>query len=117
MSKVARSCSVQTSDDPAIVQGVTGLDAVTVTKAVIVMKLVGGLAPDDKGQLYWGGAGQAVMESTSVMSSLERDGAMHTYTLDLSKNTRWRGTISSLRFDPCASKDVTVTIDEIRLEK
>jgi len=41
---------------------------------------------------------------------------MHTYTVDLKKVPRWRGRISTLRFDPCATKDVQVVIEEIRFE-
>ena len=42
---------------------------------------------------------------------------MHTYTVDLAANPRWRNLISALRFDPWCTKDVEVVIDMFDLVK
>ena len=35
--------------------------------------------------------------------------------LPVAENARWRGTLTSLRFDPCSHQGATVVVDEVRL--
>jgi hypothetical protein len=44
------------------------------------------------------------------------DGAMRTYTIDLTSNMRWRGKISRLRLDPCSVAGVDVKIERVGFE-
>ena len=39
---------------------------------------------------------------------------MHLYTIDLKACPRWRGNITTLRFDPCDTKDIQIAIDDIQ---
>ena len=105
------------SQDPAIQSGALGLQAALYPRMVIVMQVTGGPAGALAGQLFWSETGAAITESTSVRFPLHADGAVHTYTLNLGAHPRWRGEITSLRFDPCDRPGVAVAIEEIRLEK
>ncbi|MBI5093016.1 MAG: glycoside hydrolase family 99-like domain-containing protein [Candidatus Hydrogenedentes bacterium] len=106
-----------TSDDPALVVDTPGLNAETVSKAVIKMQITGAMPPNKTGQLFWSQGGAASTEATSVHFKLETDGKPHTYTIELKSNPRWRGKISSLRLDPCETKGVEVVMDQIDLTK
>ena len=52
-----------------------------------------------------------------MRAELAPDDKMHTYVLDLAANPRWRGQITSLRFDPCSSAEREIEIEEIRLSR
>ncbi len=105
------------SNDPAILNGALDLQASQYARLIIVMQTTGKPGERMTGQLFWSETGAAITESTSIRFPLFRDGAKHTYTLNLSAHPRWRGEITSLRFDPCDKAGVAVAIDEIRLEK
>jgi carotenoid cleavage dioxygenase-like enzyme len=105
------------SADPALQVRTVGLQAAEFPRMVITMQIEGELPNAMGGQLFWSETGTAIDEAASAHFPLEADGAMHTYTLNLGAHPRWRGEITSLRFDPCAVANATVTIDEIRFEK
>ncbi|MFO7975359.1 MAG: glycoside hydrolase family 99-like domain-containing protein [Candidatus Hydrogenedentota bacterium] len=106
-----------TSADPALQVRTLGLQAAEFPRLTITMQVTGSLPGTIAGQLFWSETGAAISEATSVHFPIETEEAMHTYTLNLAKHPRWRGEITSLRFDPCNIANVTVTIDEIRFEK
>jgi hypothetical protein len=105
-----------TSDDPAIVTDSCGVQASAFGKAVVDMQITGPLPPNAQGQLFWSADSQATSEPASVRFSLIADGHLHSYTLDLKTNPRWRGRITLLRLDPCDTKDALIVIDAFRLE-
>jgi len=113
---VAEGCLAftTTSADPALVAGANGLDAAGFTQMEIVM-LVAGAPDDSRAQLFWAPMGGATEEATSVQVPLIPGGQMQTYRFDLKANPKWKGRLSSLRFDPCNAKDAQVRIDSIRL--
>ncbi len=105
-----------TSDDPAIVTDSCGAQASAFGRAVVEMQVTGPLPPDAHAQLFWSADSQATSEPASARFSLIADGQMHSYTLDLKNNPRWRGRITLLRFDPCDTKDALIVMDAFRLE-
>ena len=104
-----------TTRDPALMI-VTDFLARRHPAATLRMRVTGGPPTASNGQLFWAVGGSAMIEATSVRFPIETDGAWHTYTLNLAKNPRWRGRISTLRLDPCDTKDATVYIDHFRIK-
>ena len=104
------------TNDPAITVGTGGFRAKDFKRAVIRMQIVGKIGEGDGGQVFFAIHGQAMTEPTSFRFPLATDGEMHTYTVDLTQVPRWRSRITTLRFDPCSTKDVEVVVDEMRLE-
>jgi hypothetical protein len=101
--------------DPAIVVPLTGVNASNFGTAEVTMQ-VSGKEPAGMGaQLFWSRGGNGTSESASMAVPLETDGGMHTYVFDLRANSRWRGPISMLRFDPCNAADVEIAVDAFRL--
>lgn len=105
-----------TSEDPAILCGMGGLRAREFSRMIIRMRIAGDLRPGDHGQVFFSVGGQAMTEATSFGFALSNDGRTHDYAIDLRTNPRWRSRISTLRLDPCSTKDVEVFIEEIRFE-
>ena len=105
-----------TTRDPAIMVNAGGLRAKGFSKLVLRMQITGPVPPGDHGQLFFSVGGQAMTEATSFRFPLAGDGQMHTYTIDLTGNPRWRSRIATLRLDPCGTEGVDVAIEEIRLE-
>lgn len=105
------------SHDPALMVNLRGLRAADHPAVEVRMLIQGGPGDLHGGQLFWSTGGAATSENTSVRFPIQADGAMHTYTIDLTANPRWRGRIASLRFDPCNTKDVEIIIDSFTLIK
>jgi hypothetical protein len=101
--------------DPAIVVPLTGINASEFATLEVTMQVTGNLPPAMRAQLFWARGGNATSEAASAIVPLKTDGAMHTYSFDLRANSRWRGGISMLRFDPCDAADIEVAIDAFRL--
>lgn len=77
------------------------------------MQVTGELPEQAAAQLFWTiGAGKT-SETNSLPFRLQQDGALQEYTLDLAGHPRWRGTVTSLRFDPCNFSGARICIDEI----
>lgn len=104
-----------TSNDPALSVPLTNLPARDFAAVAIRMSIDGTSRPAERGQLFWSTPRARVSESTSVTFELIGDGQMHEYLVPVSSNPRWRGTVTGLRFDPCAHAGATVIVDEIRL--
>jgi hypothetical protein len=105
------------SPDPALQVRTVGLQSAEYPRVVIRMQATGDIPQTLAAQLFWSETGAAIVEPASVRFALKTDGAMHEYDVNLSENPRWRGEITSLRFDPCDARGVTVAIDEIRFER
>ncbi|MBI4560000.1 MAG: glycoside hydrolase family 99-like domain-containing protein [Candidatus Hydrogenedentes bacterium] len=103
-----------TSEDPALMVDTPRMEAAEFSGVEIRMQLTGNVKTGSVGQLFWSPGGGAMVEATSVHFPLAVDGQPHHYQLDLKANPRWRGRISTLRLDPCESRDVEVNIEEIR---
>ncbi|MFA6242076.1 MAG: glycoside hydrolase family 99-like domain-containing protein, partial [Candidatus Hydrogenedentales bacterium] len=102
------------SGDPAIVATVTELKAPKFTTFEFTMQISGSQQEKVAAQLFWS-RGSATSEAASVTVPAIADGSPHTYSVNLSANPKWRGFISTLRFDPCNMTDVEITIDSARL--
>ncbi len=74
-------------------------------------------ARDIDGQLFWGKPGVGMSEATSVHFPIRGDGQFHDVKVNLAGNPRWRGLITSLRFDPGSLDGVEVEVKSISLEK
>ncbi len=110
--------------DPALMADTGGIKARDFSKAVITMRLTapeppaeGAVPADTAGQLFWATSGETVSEESSVHFPIVADGQMRTYELDLTANPRWRGTITTLRFDPCSMPGGEVELDEVHLKR
>ncbi|MFV1968911.1 MAG: glycoside hydrolase family 99-like domain-containing protein, partial [Pirellulaceae bacterium] len=101
--------------DPAMVVGLQRVQASAFPKVAIRMQIIGKLPAGAIGQLFWSSGGRPLSGAASVRFPLADDGQMHTYELDLAANSRWRGQVTTLRFDPCPAKDVTVLLDHFEL--
>jgi len=102
------------SSDPAIVVTTRDLRAKRYPTLVVTMEIEGAASEKERAQLFFSVGGSAITEATSVQFPIVADGAMHTYTVDLTQNPRWRSRIATLRFDPCGGNDLRVRIDEFR---
>ncbi|MCP4644076.1 MAG: hypothetical protein GY851_26775 [bacterium] len=104
-----------TSNDPALTVRTVGLRASEYRRLTVRMQLTGAVTPGTHGQMFWTDIKNKTNEAASVAFPLETDGKMHEYAVDLATKAKWRGDITSFRFDPCANADVDIRIDEIRL--
>ena len=87
-----------TTGDPVLL-GPPGMDmpAERVHFITLGMALTGG----SKGQVYWrGGETEAWSEEKSMAFPVEADGAMHTYSVEVSGAPEWKGDIYQIRLDP-----------------
>lgn len=64
----------------------------------------------DDAQFFFSRKQESMDEEKSVKFRPIADGQFHTYTVDLSANPRWKGTIASLRFDPTSTRGAKVEI-------
>jgi hypothetical protein len=103
-----------TTSDGAIYIGMRGLKASEYGQVCFTMQLKGNLPSGSSGQFFWSTGGVAMTEATCVTFPLITDGKAHEYQLNLSKRPRWRGRISTLRFDPCDVANTEVIIDDFR---
>ncbi|MGD9498047.1 MAG: glycoside hydrolase family 99-like domain-containing protein [Armatimonadota bacterium] len=106
---------VTTSHDPALTVAVADVRAEEIAQVVIRMRIDGLAEEGEPGQLFWSTSTAAVSEATSLRFELTPGEQFRDYVLPVGESERWRGTISSLRLDPCAHAGAQVAIDEIRL--
>lgn len=106
-----RLCFESTSRDPALVVATGGLHASRYPRACIRMRITGTLPESPRAQLFWTIGANPTSEASSLNIPLQRDGAFHDYELDLAAHPRWRGRISTLRFDPCDFIGAEVCVD------
>ncbi|MFH1265248.1 MAG: glycoside hydrolase family 99-like domain-containing protein [Planctomycetota bacterium] len=69
---------------------------------------------DDLAQLFWATTSSSQSEPNSLRFDVVGDGQFHDYQLDLGQSPRWRGLVSSLRFDPANKPGVQFAVDWIR---
>jgi hypothetical protein len=69
---------------------------------------------DTTAQLFWATAKSSQGEPNSLHFAVIGDGQFHDYELDLGQSPRWRGLITSLRFDPAAKSGVGLAVDHIQ---
>lgn len=82
-------------------------------RITIRMRVSGG-TPADIGQLFFGTDSRPdYTEETSVIFAIDTDGEVSDYTLNLSDNEFWTGTITSLRLDPGTQAGQVVEIERI----
>ncbi|XSG75823.1 hypothetical protein ACP8Y2_02235 [Herpetosiphon llansteffanensis] len=100
--------------DPHLLSPRITLDSAQWSKLEITMATS---LPNQHGQLYWMAPGEGATEDRSVAWDVIGDGALHTYTLDLSQIPTWQGQIGMLRLDPvvAGAEQQTVTLQRLRL--
>jgi len=69
---------------------------------------------DTSAQFFWATTVSSQSEPNSVHFAVPGDGQFHDYDLDLSQSPRWRGLVTSLRFDPTSKPGVKIAVDYIR---
>ncbi len=104
-----------TGRDPALSVTLNDLPAWAWAAVTIRMSIDATNHEGERAQLFWSTASTPVSEATSVTFELIGDGEMHDYLLSVGENARWRGILTSLRFDPCSHTGAKITVDEIRL--
>ncbi|MCC6696682.1 MAG: glycoside hydrolase family 99-like domain-containing protein [Candidatus Hydrogenedentes bacterium] len=109
-------CAKSVDRDPAIVVSLTNVRASAFTGAVVDVRIAGDMPEAIQAQLFWTRGAGTTSEAASAIVPLARDGQSHTYAFDLAAHPRWRGSITSLRFDPCNAPGLDIAIDSFRLE-
>ena len=105
--------ATSTSRDPAFVIPLQDIPAREFSAIRIRMEVKGEDAAQGAAQLFWSRGGQAMGEAAAVRWPLKA--GMNEYIVNLSDHPRWRGDITSFRFDPCNEKDATITVEEFEL--
>ncbi len=105
--------AVASNNDPAITSAVNNVEAAKHPILEIRMKM----DADGPAQLFWGGTNGPITEANSQRFEAKGDNRFHTYTIYLSRNPNWKGTVSILRFDPNSVTGSTTMIDYIRLRQ
>jgi len=100
------------NSDPAFYSPYIDVAAGEFTKLVVRMRLDKGT----EGQLFFARKGAMMTEEKSIHFKVTPDSEFHDYTLDLSANSRWRGSIGQLRLDPCDTQGAKVEIESIRFK-
>ena len=98
--------TVATGDDPNVSALWAEIDAAKFKTLEIKMKTD---KPSD-GQLFFTGKQGGLNEDKSVKFRLIPDGQFHNYTVDMAANASWKGTITSLRFDPTSVSGAKIEI-------
>ena len=107
-----------TSNDPALVSPPLQARASEFTAVAFRLKLerTDGRPFQDVAQIFWQTRQSSESEAASEGVQVAGDGKWHEYRITVSKNRRWRGIVTRLRFDPCNRPDVRMTLDFLRLE-
>jgi len=106
-----------TSNDPAFISPSLKARAREWPYIVLRMRVTPPVAQGEQCQMFWTTPTAPTSEATSTHAALVADGDWHTYVLPVGANPRWRGLITTLRFDPCSSQGRLIEIEEIRLSK
>ena len=106
-----------TGDDPAFIGPPIQAGAGLWREVRVRMRLTAldGAPFDDAAQLFWATNTTGTSEAASVRVPIRADGAWHDLVLPVCENPRWRGIITSLRWDPCTRAKVRVEIQSIAL--
>lgn len=68
-------------------------------------------------QMFFTGKRNGLSEERSVKFAAAGDDQFHTYTVDLTQNSRWTGKITGLRFDPTSVRGAKMEIAYIRFRQ
>ncbi len=104
------------SGDPAIMVGLSGTPAGGFSTIEVKMAFEGGIPEGRQGQIFWSAGGRGMSEATSVVFPLVGGETEKLYRVKVGENARWRGNISTVRFDPCNVEGVEVVIKRIELK-
>lgn len=105
------------SDDPAVGTALYKTAAHKYKYVLIRMRIDSLKRPGEQGQLFWSTTTSPISEANSVHFDLIGDDRYHDYLLPVFTNDRWRGRISTFRFDPCSHRAAKISIAEVRLLK
>jgi hypothetical protein len=113
---LAGSLSMQSSgDDPYLVSAPVEFPASNYGQVSITMKVSSGEATI--GQVFFTTNDDPFWdEAKSLVFDVISDGEFHTYDLDMSTVSGWRGLVLNLRLDPVGSAGRTIEIDRIAVE-
>jgi hypothetical protein len=104
------------SRDPAISVKLADVKAKAYPYVIIRMKIAPAAGDQEEmAQLFWSTTTAGVSEGASAKVALGRDDAFHDYVFKVGENKRWRGRITTFRFDPCSRSGAQVAIAGIRL--
>jgi hypothetical protein len=70
-----------------------------------------------EGQMFFTGKGSGLSGEKSVTFPVVGDNQFHTYAVDMTKNRRWSGTITGLRFDPTSVQGSKMEIAYIKFRQ
>lgn len=104
--------TTSTGDDPTLSALWVEIDAARFKTLEVKMK-------SDKpgsGQLFFTGKQEGLTEEKSIRFPEIPDGEFHVYTVDMTSNPSWQGTITALRFDPTSVRDAKIEIAYIRFK-
>ena len=101
--------SAEAMGDPAFYSPTFKVEAAKFKTLEIRMKMDKG----DEGQVFFSRSG-TMTEDRSVKFPVNADNEFHTYTLDMSANRFWRGTISQIRIDPCSTVGAKVAVAYVK---
>lgn len=100
--------------DPAIERALDAIPAKQVARIVVRMKVADAKAGDSC-QLFWQMGSSPASETTMLRLPVIPGNQFHDYLFEVGAHRQWRGRINKLRFDPVNQRDVTVTVEGIRL--
>lgn len=104
------------SSDPQM--QLTGINIDTTVFQTIEIRMALDAASTSRAEIFWGTntfPGPVGGQSVILTSELIRDGAMHTYRIDMTDEAAWDGNLNLLRLDPLAESGRTVEVDYIRV--
>ncbi len=100
--------------DPAIERALDAIPAKQVARIVVRMKVADAKAGDSC-QFFWQMGSSPASETTMLRLPVIPGNQFHDYLFEVGAHRQWRGRINKLRFDPVNQRDVTVTVEGIRL--
>jgi len=108
--------AMTTSNDPAFFGPPVRITAGRYRKIRLRIRLEAQGEPfEDMAQVFWTTHSMGESEATSLKFPVRIDGQWREYVLSLTENSRWRGTVTRLRLDPCTRAGVKVQIGRIEL--
>ena len=99
-----------TGNDPILQGPGVQIEAASIHRLTIRMRA----DADTSAQLFWATTVSSQSQPNSVHFAVPGDGQFHDHDLDLTQSPRWRGLITSLRFDPANKPGVKLAIDYVR---
>ncbi len=110
-------CFQTTTNDPALRVATGDLKAREFEAIGFRMRIQGEGVSEAAAQLFWSVGNLAMSGATSMSFPVQVDGEYHDYRLPLGEHPRWRGRVTSLRFDPCNIRGAEIAIDGVAFER